>query len=76
MSAAAMIVTAVLIYMATGLFVALPVAAFRVASFNSSGGELPRRVRVLVLPGLAMLWPLTLTRALIGMRSSKPGDSA
>jgi len=59
-TAPTLIVYAALAWLAVGLVVALPFAVIRLKSFDAVAGRAPWRVRLLFVPGLAALWPLTL----------------
>lgn len=73
MTASTLIVYGALAWLAVGLLVALPFAVIRLKSFDAVAGRAPWRVRLLFVPGLAALWPLTLQWWLA---RSKPGQSS
>ncbi len=54
-------------WLATGLAIALPLIWRGLSRLNPGGGAVPWRVRLLLLPGMAALWPIILLR-LSGVR--------
>ncbi len=54
-------------WMGFGLVVGLGVITFGLRRLTPSAASMPLRVRLLVLPGLAALWPVVVLR-LIGIR--------
>jgi hypothetical protein len=60
------IVRALAAYVACGLVVGLPVAAFGLARIDRAAAGSTAGFRLVVLPGLVALWPWTLRRWLAG----------
>jgi hypothetical protein len=58
------------IYLSLGLAIALAVVSVGLRRFGPDATAMPLRVRVLVTPGLAVLWPLVLAR-LSGRRAKE-----
>lgn len=66
-AAAQMIWLSVAAYLGLGCFVALLVLAFGLGRLDGAAASMPLRVRLIIAPGLAALWPLVLVR-LAGIR--------
>lgn len=58
------------VYLGIGLCVALPTLLFGLDRFVPSAAAMPLRVRLLITPGLAALWPLIVAR-LLGVRAKE-----
>ena len=59
---AGLIWTIIGVYLLAGLLVALYVVVGPLKRLTPDAADVPARVRVLILPGLAALWPLVLAR--------------
>lgn len=57
-------------YLGGGLILALIVLMFGLKRVEPHAANMPLRVRALILPGLAALWPLILVR-LLGLRAKE-----
>lgn len=57
-------------YLSVGLVIALAIVTLGLRRFGPDAAAMPLRVRVLVTPGLAVLWPLVLAR-LFGRRAKE-----
>ncbi len=57
-------------YLGFGLVLAVIVLVFGLKRLEPNAGNMPLRVRALILPGLAALWPLVLVR-LAGLRAKE-----
>ena len=64
-----LIVTAMGLYFATGLIVALAFVFLGVQKIDPAAETMPTRARVLILPGAIVLWPLM---ALKWVRQTEP----
>jgi hypothetical protein len=69
-SAAELIWLVLGVYFSSGLILALIVLMFGLKRLEPNAANMPLRVRALILPGLAALWPLVLTR-LLGLRAKE-----
>ncbi len=69
-SAAELIWLALAAYLGGGLVLALVVLVFGLKRLEPNAANMPLRVRALILPGLAALWPLVLVR-LVGLRAKE-----
>ncbi len=49
-------------YYGVGLILACVTLLFGLRRLDAGAADMPMRVRVLILPGLALLWPLVLAR--------------
>jgi hypothetical protein len=61
------------VYLTLGLVIGLGVTPFGLKRLTPAAAHMPLRVRLLILPGLAALWPVVLLR-LAGVRA--PEDRA
>lgn len=57
-------------YLAVGLCVAIPTLLFGLRRLEPASAAMPLRVRLLILPGLAALWPLVMARV-FGLRAKE-----
>ena len=57
-------------YLAVGLCVALSTLLFGLRKLEPAAALMPLRVRLLILPGLAALWPLVIAR-IFGRRAKE-----
>ncbi|MFN3465611.1 MAG: hypothetical protein ACK4X1_16215 [Terricaulis sp.] len=69
-SAAELIWLALAAYLGFGLILAVIVLVFGLRRLEPNAANMPPRVRTLILPGLAVLWPLVLVR-LVGLRAKE-----
>lgn len=59
---AAALVTLATVYMGIGLLFAVFFVFFGVARVDPEAGEMPVAVRLLILPGCVIMWPLMLSK--------------
>ncbi|MBC7769833.1 MAG: hypothetical protein H7124_13710 [Phycisphaerales bacterium] len=57
-------------YLGSGLCVAISTLLFGLRKLEPAAAEMPLRVRLLILPGLAALWPLVIART-FGLRAKE-----
>jgi hypothetical protein len=69
-TAAELIWSALFLYLAFGLLVGLLVVFFALKRLEPGSAAMPFRVRAVILPGLAALWPIVLLR-LMGLRAKE-----
>lgn len=55
-------------YLGVGLLVAVTTIVFAMKRIEPGAGDMPLRVRLIVIPGLIALWPLVIVR-LLGARA-------
>jgi hypothetical protein len=58
------------VYFGVGFCVALPTLLFGLRRLETSAAAMPLRVRLLMAPGLAALWPLVIART-FGVRAKE-----
>ena len=57
-------------YLGAGLCVAVSTLLFGLRKLEPAAAAMPLRVRLLILPGLAALWPLVIARS-FGLRATE-----
>ncbi|MFG0304623.1 MAG: hypothetical protein ACF8Q5_00250 [Phycisphaerales bacterium JB040] len=76
MTIPAILVLVAIGWLALGLLIAVPFALTGIRTIDAVASPAPLRVRLLFVPGLAALWPLTLQWwVLKNSQADKPGDA-